>query len=141
MSSSITDADLIARAGSILRPRRLSPTVEAADVGSALVTKTGMVHIGVSIDAACGIGFCAEHAAIASMVTHGESRIRTIVAVDDHGKILAPCGRCRELIYQIDPGNVETRIIMPGGKIATLHHLLPEHWRMNRRVRTPEIEP
>ncbi len=133
--SSITDTELIARAGALAKGRKISATVEVADVGCALVTESGEVHIGVSIDAACGIGFCSEHGAIASMLTRGETRICTIVAVDDHGKVLSPCGRCRELIYQIDPRNVETRILMPGGHVTNLHHLLPEHWRLNRRVR------
>jgi cytidine deaminase len=43
------------------------------------------------------MGFCAEHAAIASMLTAGESKIMTIVAVNCEGAILPPCGRCREL--------------------------------------------
>ena len=52
------DAALIAAARAVLNPRRLSPTVEVAGVGAALVTASGAVYRGVCIDAACGIGFC-----------------------------------------------------------------------------------
>jgi cytidine deaminase len=124
----ISDEDLVSRATAVLMPRRLSPTVEVGEVGCALVTASGAVHVGVCIDATCGIGFCAEHAAIASMVTHRESRIETIVAVDSEGNVLPPCGRCRELICQIDPGNLETRILLPDEKVKSLRQLLPDHW-------------
>jgi cytidine deaminase len=123
----ISDEDLVSRATAVLMPRRLSPTVEVGEVGCALVTASGAVHVGVCIDATCGIGFCAEHAAIASM-THRESRIETIVAVDSEGNVLPPCGRCRELICQIDSGNLETRILLPDEKVKSLRQLLPDHW-------------
>jgi cytidine deaminase len=137
MPSTVTDADLIARATAVLNPRRLSPTVEVAGVGCALLTSQGAVHVGVCIDAASGIGFCAEHAAIASMITQGESRIHTIVAVNWDGTVLSPCGRCRELICQVDPGNVDTRVLLPHARVATLRQLLPEHWLLDREPPEP----
>jgi cytidine deaminase len=118
MTPTVTDTDLISRAAAVLNPRRLSPTVEVGDIGCALVTATGAVHVGVCIDATCGVGFCAEHAAVASMITNG-------------GAVLSPCGRCRELICQIDPGNVDTRILLHGGKVMTLRQLLPDHWLLD----------
>ncbi len=51
-------------------------------------TLTGVVHVGVCIEVECGIGFCAEHAAVASMITHGESHICTIVAVNCDGTVV-----------------------------------------------------
>jgi cytidine deaminase len=132
MAPPVTDHDLIARANAVLGSWRLSPTVEVGKVGCALVTTTEAVHVGVCVDAACGLGFCAEHAAIAGMITRGESRIRTIVAVDGKGKVVPPCGRCRELIAQIDPGNADARILLPGDKVMTLRQLLPDHWLIDR---------
>ena len=40
-----------------------------------------MSTAGVCIDVSSGIGFCAEYAAVAAMITAGESEIDTIVAV------------------------------------------------------------
>jgi cytidine deaminase len=130
---SLTDEDaaLIAAARARLSPRVLSPTVEAGGVAAALRSRDGAIWAGVCIDAACGIGFCAEHAAIAAMVTAGESRIDTIVAVAEDGRILPPCGRCRELILQVDPGNGATRVILPGG-VMRAQALLPDHWLLHR---------
>ncbi|NBZ88954.1 cytidine deaminase family protein [Stagnihabitans tardus] len=123
---------LIEAARAVLAPRRLSPVVEVAGVGAALRSTSGQVYRGVCIDAASGIGFCAEHAAVAAMITAGESRIASMVAVDWDGTVLQPCGRCRELVVQIDPGNGATRVILPGG-VRLMADLLPDHWLLGRK--------
>lgn len=73
--------ELIRIAEETLNPRALSDSAEAGSVAAALVTDKGNVYRGVCIDTPCSMGFCAEHAAIAAMVTAGESRIERIVAV------------------------------------------------------------
>jgi cytidine deaminase len=123
-----TDEKLLELAIKTLNPRRLSPSAEAGGVGSALITASGKIFTGVCIDVACSIGFCAEHTAIGTMITSGESRIETIVAVNWDKKILPPCGRCREMISQIDPGNSTTRVLLKGGRVRILKELLPENW-------------
>lgn len=121
------DMELLAAARRLAHPRRLSPTVEVASVAAALRSGSGRIYAGVCIDAACSIGFCAEHAAVAAMITAGESRIHSVVAVDSDGKILPPCGRCRELVVQIDPANAATLVLLPGGN-RPMRALLPDHW-------------
>ena len=121
------DTTLLATAHAVVNPRRLSRTVEVGSVAAALRSASGVVYTGVCIDAACGIGFCAEHAAVAAMITAGESRIVEMVAVHHDGAVLAPCGRCRELVVQVDAGNAATRVILPGG-VKLMRELLPEHW-------------
>lgn len=138
MPATIADKDLIDRAKGVLNPKRYSPMFDAGGVGCALVTDGGAIYVGVCIDAACGIGFCAEHTAVASMITAGEWRIATIVAVDWDGGILSPCGRCRELIGQICPENMDTRVLLrcddPSApqRAKTMRELLPEHWTWDR---------
>lgn len=132
MGRGADDDGLIARARAAVDPCRLSPTVEAGGVGSALLTGGGAIHVGVCLDAPCGLGFCAEQAAIAGMITAGESRIVTIVAVDRDGRLLPPCGRCRELIWQVDPGNADARILLPGDGVKPLRELLPDPWLPSR---------
>ena len=122
---------LIEAARSVLAPRRLSKTVEVAGVGAALLTPAGNIYKGVCIDAASGIGFCAEHAAAGAMVTAGESKIVAMVAVDWDGTVLQPCGRCRELVVQLDAANSDTEVILPGG-VRPMRELLPEHWLLDR---------
>jgi cytidine deaminase len=117
-----------ARAG--LRPHREGDRV-FGDVSAVLVTDAGNRFAGVSIDTSSGTGFCAEHSAIAAMVTAGEYRIDVIVAVwrDERGRlyVLPPCGRCREFMRQVNPANLDTRVLLGGGRFALLRDLLPEH--------------
>ena len=125
----ISDNDLINQAKSLVNPRTLSRNVEAGKVASALVTTDGNVYTGVNIDSDCDLGACAEHNAIGSMVTAGEKDIDVIVAINKEGEVIAPCGRCREYIYQISGHNANTRVILRDGKSMIIDELLPLHWK------------
>lgn len=107
--------------------RQLSENSFAGSVAAALVTDRGNVYRGVCIDTPCSMGFCAEHAAIAAMITAGESRVEKIVAYCDGEGIVAPCGRCREFLYQVNPENRKTNILLRSG-VVTLEELLPHIW-------------
>ena len=122
-------AELIERAQAVAVARRLSEVSQAGDVGSALITEAGNIYTGASLDCACGIGFCAEHSAIAAMVTHGENRIAAIVAVTEDGRIIPPCGRCRELISQMHRANMTTRVVLGENEAVPLEDLLPRPWK------------
>ncbi|HEX8385175.1 MAG TPA: hypothetical protein VF576_03270 [Rubricoccaceae bacterium] len=94
----MTPAALIADARKHVGEFRLSgPDFRAASVAAALVTEGRTVYTGVCIDVACGLGFCVEHAAVAAMLQGRETVVQTIVAVAED-RVLAPCGRCRELL-------------------------------------------
>ena len=124
------DADLIAVAADALNPHAVGDRV-FADVAACLVTEGGARYVGVCIDTGSGTGFCAEASAIAAMVTAGEHRIARVVAVwrDAGGRlhVLPPCGRCREFIRQVDPGNLDTVVVLGPDRTATLAELLPAH--------------
>jgi cytidine deaminase len=121
---------LIASAEAVLNPHTVDDRL-FGDVGCTLVTKAGNQYSGVCIDTSSGTGFCAEHAAIAAMVTAGEYEIVQIVAVwrDDQGvlHVVPPCGRCREFICQIDPANLDTEVVLSPASSAPLRDLLPHH--------------
>ncbi|MAG12476.1 cytidine deaminase [bacterium] len=124
----MNNIDLVEKAKGLVNPKNLSGETVSGEVGSALVIAKGNVYTGVSIHASCGIGFCAEHTAIGSMLTDGETNIKKIVAVGEEG-VLPPCGRCRELMYQVDLTNADTDIILGENKVAKLKDLLPEYWQ------------
>lgn len=128
-SASVTFDELYSRARAVLNPRKLSAFAESGGVGAALLTHTGQVYVGVCIDTACSMGFCAEHAAAAAMVTAGEHHVHKMIAVNWDGKILPPCGRCREFISQLHEGNLETEVMVAEGAVLTLKALLPFDWR------------
>ncbi len=124
----VSNEELIKKAKSALKPRKIKHGFTVGDVGCALVTDEGNVYLGVCIDTACGMGFCAEHSAIAAMVTHGEHIIRKIVAVVEDGTPIPPCGRCREFMRQIHEKNSEAEVIIGKNKSVKLKELLPFSW-------------
>lgn len=117
--------ELIRRAAALALPFDASEECSAATVGAALVTVGGNLYSGVCVDTRCGLGFCAEHAAVAEMLKARESAVRMIVAVNEHGKVMAPCGRCRELLWQVDSRNQKTWVVLGPEDGATLADLLP----------------
>ncbi len=108
------------------------PDMDAATVGCALLAANGKIYEGVCIHLSCGLGFCAEAAAIANMIKDGETKIDQIVATSTDS-LLSPCGRCREMMIQVSPQNAETDVILSESRSVKLKSLLPEHW-----LSTPE---
>lgn len=110
--------------------KKLSKYASYGGVGCALLTKKGKIYTGVCIDACCGIGFCAEHSAIAEMLKNGESEIKEILAVKvvRGNAVVAPCGRCRELILQVNFKNTKTLVHIANKKTKLLSSLLPNTW-------------
>lgn len=99
-------------------------------VGSVLVTEKGKMFLGVNLDLACGIGFCAEHTAIAQMITKSdETHVKTIVSAKKD-QVIPPCGRCRELLNLMDSRNVDTEVIIEHNKKVRLEDLLPYSWEV-----------
>lgn len=98
-------------------------------VGAALLTSRGNIFTGVNINLWCGMGICAEYSAVADMIKHGETVIDTIVAITTKGSILPPCGKCREMLYQIDVLNLNTKIFVSERETKLLRDLLPFHWQ------------
>jgi cytidine deaminase len=125
-----SNEELIRAAEAVLNPRRVHGRW-FGNVAAALVTAGGNRYLGVCIDTGSGTGFCAEHAAVAAMVTAGEYQVARIVAVwrDEQGRlyVLPPCGRCREFLRQVDDRNIDTAVVVDYERSATLRELLPYH--------------
>ena len=97
---------------------------------SALLAGNGGIYTGKSLNITCGLGFCGEQAAIMKMLSDNETRIEMIVAVNDVVGVIAPCGKCREMMAQIDIENMKTEVILPSGEIVALKELLPHAWQI-----------
>ena len=124
----LTNREMILKARTVLNPRQLARDNTAGGVACALLSAGGNLYYGVCIDINSGIGFCAEHSAIAAMITAGESRIARIVAVCGENTVLPPCGRCREFINQVDASNLQNTLVVLGpDRMVTLRELLPHH--------------
>lgn len=110
--------------------KTISSYVRCGHVACALLTDKGNVYTGISINAKCGIGFCAEHAAIADMLKAGETRIVKLVAASEN-RVVVSCGRCLEFIRQVNEENVSTKILVNGEKVMTVDELLPVRWSLD----------
>jgi cytidine deaminase len=120
----VSRSELIEAARALVTEMDLGDGNSAGGVGAAIKTVLGNVYTGVCMDLGSGLGFCAEVAAIAQMVTNGETHIDTVVAVTFDG-ILPPCGRCRETMVQVDPRNIDCTVIVSESEDVKLRDLLP----------------
>ncbi len=110
---------------------RLSDYVTAGEVAAAVESSTGKIYTGVCVDTACTLGICAERNAIFNMLTHGEHKIRRVLAIMPNGKNGAPCGACRELMVQLMPkdyGMIEIMLDLESMKTMRMAELTPEWW-------------
>lgn len=127
----LTWEKLYLEAKAVLRPRKISEWMEAGGVAAAIESVSGKIYTGVCVDGACTLGICAERNAIFHMLTCGEDAIKRVVAVNWDGKVLPPCGACRELMTQLMPKNyknIEVMLDYETGRIVTLGELTPKWW-------------
>lgn len=97
-------------------------------VGAALLTKQGEIYSGCNIEnAAYGLANCAERTAIFTAVAAGATEIEVIAVIADTKNPVAPCGACRQVIWEFNP---EMKVILSNlqGEICqyTIAELLPE---------------
>jgi len=122
------DKELVVRTKLLIRKRHS----DISGVSAGVRTSRGNEFYGLCVDAKTStVGMCAEFSAIGSMLTSGESRIKTMVAISYRGKgkyrILPPCGKCRDLAREFgDP-----YVILQKGK----------NFEEPRKVRLSELVP
>lgn len=124
----MTNAELISVARRNVHPMTLARAdMDAATVGAAILAENGAVFEGVCIHLSCGLGFCAEAAAMANMIKDRQTRILKVVAVSQNS-VLSPCGRCREMMVQVDERNFDAEVVLGETESVLLSALLPRHW-------------
>lgn len=104
-------------------------------VGAALRTAAGTIHSGCNVEnASYPEGWCAETSAIAHMIaaaTEGKGRKITaiaVVATPIEGRLVTPCGGCRQRIAEFGDPDTLIHIADPTGESSstyTLAELLP----------------
>lgn len=96
-------------------------------VGAALLAEDGRVFTGCNVEnASYGLTVCAERVAVFKAVSEGVTRFRAIAVACGTGPC-APCGACRQVLYEFAP---ELVVIMADGRgetwrAAKLSELLP----------------
>jgi len=96
-------------------------------VGAALLGESGAVYSGCNVEnAAYPLALCAERGALARAVADGERRLRAIAIVSERGEPCAPCGACRQALYEFNP---DMTVVMPRASgpplVLALYELLP----------------
>ena len=96
-------------------------------VGASGVTADGRVVTGCNVEnVSYGLSLCAECAVVCALHVTGANQSRRLVALscaDAGGKLLMPCGRCRQLL--IEHGGPALLIDHPAGA-RPLSALLPD---------------
>jgi cytidine deaminase len=70
-------------------------------VGAAGLTDDGRVVVGCNVEnASYGLTLCAECGVVSALFATGGGRLVALSCVDARGQLLAPCGRCRQLIHE-----------------------------------------
>ncbi|KAB8252087.1 putative cytidine deaminase [Aspergillus flavus] len=93
-------------------------------VASAILASDGRVFSAVNVHHFTG-GPCAELVALGSAAAAGAENLTYIVAVEDTRRILSPCGRCRQVLWDLCPG---IRVIVlgeEGPRVVGIGELLP----------------
>lgn len=73
-------------------------------VGAAVFTGSGRIFTGCNVEnASYGLCNCAERTAIFSAVAAGERQLRCVVVYTPTKTATAPCGACRQVIFEFGP--------------------------------------
>ncbi|MDQ6753792.1 MAG: cytidine deaminase, partial [Actinomycetota bacterium] len=93
-------------------------------VGAAALTEDGRIVSGCNVEnASYGLTLCAECTMVGNLQLTGGGRLAAFCCVDAHGKVLMPCGRCRQLLYEFRaPG----MLLMTTQGIRTMDQVLPD---------------
>lgn len=117
------------RAEAMDAARRAHAPYSRLHVGAAAETDDGGIITGCNVEnASYGLSLCAECGLISTLYDSGGGRLVAISITDDKGKLLMPCGRCRQLL--MESGGAELLVDSPDGP-RRLDSLLPEAFSAN----------
>ena len=92
-------------------------------VGAAALVDDGRVVSGCNVEnASYGLTLCAECGLVSALAATGGGRLVAFTCVDGRGDVLAPCGRCRQLLFE--HGGRELLVETVAG-VKTMDEVLP----------------
>jgi len=93
-------------------------------VGAAALVDDGRIVTGCNVEnVSYGLGLCAECAVVCALHSGGGGTLVALACVDGAGRVLMPCGRCRQVL--VEHGGPEMLIDHPAGP-RPLGELLPD---------------
>lgn len=92
-------------------------------VGAAARVDDGRVVVGCNVEnASYGLSLCAECAIASALASSGGGRLVALAVVAGDGAYLAPCGRCRQILFEFGGPDL---LIDTGDAVRRLDELLP----------------
>lgn len=92
-------------------------------VGAAGLVSDGRTVSGCNVEnAGYGVTLCAECGMVSELVRSGGGRLVAVAIVNGNGDPCAPCGRCRQVIYE--HGGEECLVLMASGPVP-MREVLP----------------
>ncbi len=93
-------------------------------VGAAALCDDGRIVTGCNIEnAAYGVALCAECTMAGQLRLTGGGRFVAVACRSGEGELLMPCGRCRQIIYEL--GGPDCLVDTPRG-VLTMREVLPD---------------
>lgn len=119
----VVDWDLLRRNAISVAANAYAP-YSGLRVGAAALTVDGRLFTGCNVEnVSYGLGLCAECGVVAALHTAGGGRLAALSCTDVAGKLLMPCGRCRQVL--LEHGGPQLLIDHPAGA-RRLADLLPD---------------
>ena len=92
-------------------------------VGAAALVDDGRVVTGCNVEnASYGVTLCAECGLVSALHASGGGRLVAFTCVDGRGEVLAPCGRCRQLLFE---HGGRTLLVETAAGVRTMDEVLP----------------
>lgn len=98
-------------------------------VGASILSTKGNIYAGTNVEnVSYGLTMCAESAAIAQMVTAGDTKIKELLVMANHDTMCTPCGACRQRIAEFTDGGAKIHLCNSQKvlEVTTLSELLPK---------------
>ena len=71
-------------------------------VGAAALVDDGSIVTGCNVEnASYGLTLCAECGVVSDLFDSGGGRLVAISITDGNGQLMTPCGRCRQLLFEV----------------------------------------
>jgi cytidine deaminase len=93
-------------------------------VGAAARVDDGRTVVGCNVEnAAYGVTLCAECGLVSQLHASGGGRLTHFVCVNGDGRVIMPCGRCRQLLYEA--GGPDLLLLTVSG-VRRMDQVLPD---------------
>ena len=126
----MTDSSTLVNAARAAAQKSYCPYSKFA-VGAVILWDDGTLTVGVNVEnASYPLSVCAERSAVSTGVTEGKRRLVKVAVWADVEGVVAPCGACRQVLYEFCNANAESIEVVLAGRSevqsTTLATLLPD---------------